>query len=409
MPIGRGLTQIIGWPFLALIAACALHLYFFQHFPPPGAPLNDERVYTSAAVRYAFDLRSGRPQDVLFDDFNNEHPALGKLLYAAGVLTDWDINGYEPVDPNTFASAHDDNFWAQPANARLLTDARITSAILGALAVYVLARINRLAGMLLAVSTPMLVYSSAAFLEAPGVLFSTAAVYMITRGSRDNAPTAGVLIASAITAGMAIASKFYFGIVLAPILYQLAGFRGSHQFARRAVLFLGVSFLAFGLMDLPFFVSGMAKSLALIGHNGLEYASGWGTQSINWPTHWYTEFTLLAFGFRSWFTDPSPFVLTIDPLIGVCAVLGGMLLLRRRSPIAIWLAAAVLFLGAYPVKYPQYTMLGVVPLCLTAAYGMSAAAPLVWKVAVTRIAWPKRLLAAWTDTLSHGNTGWRLG
>jgi hypothetical protein len=361
MPLNRGLTLIAVWPLLILLVAAVLHVYFFQRFPPPELALNDERVYATAATRYAEDIWSGHGSDILSDGFNNEHPVLGKLLYAGGILVDWVVSGHATLDASMPSDS--DEVWSTDPYSRLLSDSRVVSAILGVLAVFTLARMNVIAGLFLAVSTPMLVYSSAAYLEASGVFFSILAMYCATKVSsmgRDGWHT--LVIAAGVAAGMGIASKYYFVLVIPPILFYLTKLGSRRQVARSWLLFLGAATLAFGICDMPFLVSGFAKTSDLVAQNGLEYASEWSAKPAKLSTHWYTEFTLLSQGI-TWFAQPRPFALTIDPVISALGALGGLVLLRQGRVEGVWLAAVSLFLALYPVKFPQYTMLAVAPLC----------------------------------------------
>ena len=79
-----------------------------------------------------------------------------------------------------------------------------------------------------------------------------------------------------------------------------------------------------------------------------------------------------------WLSAPFPhffdnsrtsFLIRPDTLIGLLALAGLPRLLRRQPFYFIWLVTALALLLLYPVKWPQYAMIAITPLCLSAAMG----------------------------------------
>ncbi|MFN2226915.1 MAG: transcriptional regulator, partial [Anaerolineae bacterium] len=145
------------WSFLAAIVLLALLL---RAWAVMRLPLDfDEPTYLEAASDYAAALRAGDWRAIVDYEGNREHPALVKLLYGLVVLALGEEGG--------------------TLVAGLVC--RALSAILGTLAVLVLALFDPLAGGLLAVHTLAVKYTSQVYLEALPHLASLAAVLALSR------------------------------------------------------------------------------------------------------------------------------------------------------------------------------------------------------------------------------------
>jgi Dolichyl-phosphate-mannose-protein mannosyltransferase len=358
-------TRLILVAGIVLLAA-ALHTYFAVRAPVDF----DEPIYTTAAYRYADDIHRGDIGALLSDPFNAEHPALTKLLYAGAILTDWQLHGYVPLSSseqyyydgtgNTFQEGH--------ALARYNTDARTVAWIFGVLFVLLLALYSPLAGLFAALSTVALRYTTDAYLDAPGVFFSTLAILLYLRWKERR--STWLLVVAGAALGLAFAAKYYYALAGVVILIDLiVTYRKALRPALRPALILGVAaFVVASLGDLPLWTQGLGKSAATVSSNGVYYASGASAPSS--ISQWFSTLITLFVGFRSWPAPfPSPFLVRLDSLIGLFAVVGVAVTWRRYSIFNVWLALVCLVLLLYPVKYQQYAALGIAPLCLVAAVG----------------------------------------
>jgi hypothetical protein len=65
----------------------------------------------------------------------------------------------------------------------------------------------------------------------------------------------------------------------------------------------------------------------------------------------------------------SAFVLNVDALISVLALLGAPGLFRKQPIFFCWLATGLVFLLAWTTKWPQYTLIVLAPYSMAAAEG----------------------------------------
>ncbi len=166
--------------------ALLLRLWSAWHLPEDF----DEPIYLQAAYGYAQLLHQGDLQGVIDYPENLEHPPLVKLLYAAGIL----VQG-----PGTQ--------WEQA-----LSSSRVISAVIGAVAAGLVALVDPLAGVFVALQTLLVKYTSQAYLEALPLMASIGAV-IVLRFSKHSLDRWFWL--SAVALGAAAAGKYsYFPIAV---------------------------------------------------------------------------------------------------------------------------------------------------------------------------------------------------
>ena len=153
----------------------------------------DEPTYLEAAFGYADAIRSGDWSAVIDYAGNREHPALVKVLYGLLILALGD-------NPSTLVAG---------------LAGRAFSAILGTLAVLVLALFDPLAGGMLAAHTLAIKYTSQVYLEALPHLASVVGVLALTRAKSGRDRWVWI---SALALGVTAASKFAYLPILFPIL-----------------------------------------------------------------------------------------------------------------------------------------------------------------------------------------------
>jgi hypothetical protein len=134
----------------------------------------DEPVYLEAATQYAAALQTRDWPALLQNRHSIEHPALVKLLYGIGIT----LRG---------------------ADRTALWTARALSLVFGVLQVTLLALLNPLAGLFLAIHTMAIKYTSQAYLEALPAFASLLAIVAYEKSVKS--PLNRWLIVSALALG----------------------------------------------------------------------------------------------------------------------------------------------------------------------------------------------------------------
>ena len=313
--------------------ALLLRLWTAWHLPEDY----DEPVYLRAAFDYAQLLHTGDLQGVIDYPENVEHPPLVKLLYASGILVQG--SGIQ---------------WQQA-----LASSRIISAVLGALAVGLVAMVDPLAGFLLASQTLVVKYSSQAYLEALPLLASVGAVLALrqSKHSRDK-----WFWLSAFALGATAAGKYsYFPIIVVLLYIFLWEKRYSLVSGLLYIALAGLSFLA---LDPALWGNPIQRLIdSLLFHT--QYAQSAHVAEVGYP--WYQPFLWIS---RSWGYDWHPdviFYFGFDGLIAIFAAVGLVLAWKKNRWLFVWAVSGLIFLLLWPTKWPQYTLVLLPAMCLMAA------------------------------------------
>ena len=336
----------------------------------------DEPVYVTAGEHYARALREGDLTAIVEYDDNLEHPILVKLLYGGGIAL---------LGPD-----------ASPQDR--LTVSRLISVLFGTATVALVTGVEPLAGLALALHTMHTKYTSQAYLEALPAFASALCVLAYARsqakGRRDrwfwlSAVALGVTAASKyiyVVAGLVILGWLLWDVkrqarrVYDPLLFGLTA----------ALVFLALNPILWTdplgrLLDSVFFHGGYITSAEVARYN-YAWWKPLDHMAKSWPTLWH----------------PGVFFFAVDELVFVAGLLGlGWFVWRtrlgeamrarlsafplyegltdqvtraERTPararleklILSWFVAGLLFLLIWPTKWPQYTLVTVTPLCLTA-------------------------------------------
>ena len=329
----------------------------------------DEDDYLLAAQHYAEAIRLGDWQEVTSYDYNYEHPPLTKLVYGLSILN---LPVSEPI-PDVPSSAPPARSLPQPH----FRHARQTAAWIGAIQALALAALNPLAGLLLGIHTWQIKYTSQIMLEPLPALFSTLAVLLYAwsraTSSRWRSPA---IVLSAIAFGLSVASKYVYGLaglaILADWTWEI--FRKSQADPPLRLRRSALPIVVWGLLALltffaadPFLWPDPIHRLvtSLTFHSG--YAQSAHVKEAGFPV-WQP---------LVWLSEPVPwhpgtFVVALDLLISVLALLGIARLWRSQRVFALWLLMAMGFLLVWPTKWPQYILVLTAPLCLAGSYGLQA-------------------------------------
>jgi ABC-type sugar transport system permease subunit len=328
----------------------------------------DEDDYLRAGQLYATGFQAGDPGVLLRENYRTEHPELAKIVTGL-VIT--------PLAPARAIA--DRPTTAPPATnlpAPLLAAARTAQAVFGAMAALLLAVVAPIGGLLLAVHTWSIKYTSQVMLEAVPAFFALVAVLAwsaSTRPAMSARVRRGWIVAAAVAFGLACAGKYLYGVaglaIVADWLWRSRPERLRHlasaaRWLRGPVGWIVLSFVVFLLADPYLWPDPVGRLWDSIAYHA-SYATSEAVQETGWPS-WQPLVWLMG---SVPFHDEGTFVLSIDLPITVLALVGLRRLWERQRVFALWLGIAFVFLVAWPTKWPQYLLILSAPLSLSAGFG----------------------------------------
>jgi len=323
----------------------------------------DEDDYLRAAQLYAEIVWDGTWWQLSDVTFNSEHPPLAKLAFGVAIAS------LPPAPEVPERSVTDPAATSLPQPH--LTRARTLSAVLGTLEVLLLALLNPLAGLFLALHTFTIKYTSLVMLEALPAFTSAVAVVAYERSRvYDGKGWNRWLTLSAIALGLTISGKYAYGIAGTVILAHwlltarsaiICNPRSGPPMGLRMVGWCMLALLVFLVTDFYLWSSPLGHLQGSVSHH-LEFSRSFLVQVMHLP------FFMPIVWLFMW-TPGHLNVMPIgpDPLIAVLAVLGIKSLWRRRPLYAIWIVTALFFLFLWPTKWPQYVLILTFPWSLAAA------------------------------------------
>jgi hypothetical protein len=368
----RTLTVVL----LVVILAAGVRAYAAQRLNVDY----DEPVYLSAAVEYAKAMRQGEFKMLAWSEHTYEHPALQKILYGVVLLTQPPLDRLPDNDLPRLAPIASTEAGAWDIAARQL------SIGWGTLAVLVLAWVNPLAGLFLAIDTLSVKYTSEVYLESlpllTGLLCALAYLRWFAAVRRDSAAASRALIwliLSAVFLGMTAAGKYVHAVVGFAILFHflLAVVRREIPM-RTAAFILGwgvlsiVMFLAFDPYLWPHPIARLSKSLLF--HQ--DFQDSRLVQMYHYP-FWQPLRWLSAFSAYYELGPRTAFLVDVDTFLFVSAIMGLPRLHKKEPFFFYWLLIGLIFLLLWATKWPQYTLIILVPFSMAAAHGILT----VWDLA----------------------------
>lgn len=349
---------------------------------------HDEPVYLRDAIAYAQYMRTGQFKMLAWYERTYEHPALFKILYGVSLLTQRPIDKLPDEDlprltPIRQAEARDWNMTG-----------RYVSVFLASLAVAVLAFVNPLAGFFLAVNTLSVKYTSQVYLEALPLLTSLLSALTYLRWFANIRKDPGAinrqaswLVLSAIFLGMTAASKYVYCMVgIAIVLHLVIAFLQKQIPPRVLGWLIGwgllsiLMFFVFNPYLWPHPVNRFVKTLTF--HADFQNSNI--VRLYGYPL-WQPILWLLN---PSRFYNPAPksaFIVDIDTWIFILALVGLPRLFQQKRLFFYWLLVGLSFLLAWTTKWPQYTLVILVPFAVAASEGVTT----IWNLIVKFII-PKR-------------------
>ena len=350
----------------------ALLAFFLRAYLAYTGPIeNDEVVYTENVVQFNLALRQGSWNQILDTTFITEHPPFYKLVYAAALFTSRPILNYVPLNAGDPLSSVP--YWPK------LFSLRLVSAFFGAAAVFLLSLVHPLAGLFLAIDTLGIKYTSVIYLDALPAFASLAAFLSALKALELYQKQARRwkmwLVLSALALGMTAASKYMYAVagfaIIAAIILQ--------GWKQKLPVLLGLA--AWGLLSVAFFFvldpvlwHAPAARLSDSIQFNLNYSVGAHVAEVGYPFWQPIQWLLLSIPHQpnqppAFFYDAGSFFILADSVIFFLAVIGLPALYRKNKPMLLWLVIGMAFLLLWGTKWPQYTLMILAPLCMSAASG----------------------------------------
>jgi hypothetical protein len=371
----KRLSYLVAVILVTLIAA-GLRLYAAQRLNVDY----DEPVYLSAAVEYASAMRSGDLKMLAWSEHTYEHPALSKILFGVVLLTQAPLERLPENDLPRLAPIASTEAGSWNIAARHL------SVIAGTLTALVLACVNPLAGLFLAIGTLGVKYTSEVYLEAlpllTGLLCAIAYLkwFNLVRRQRLPSPRASIwLVLSALCLGMTAAGKYVHTVVgIAILLHFLIAVLRKEVPPRLIIQMIGwgilalIMFFVFDPYLWPHPIARLSKSLVF--HQ--DFQDSRLVEMYNYP-FWQPLRWLSAFSAYYDLGPAAAFLVDVDTFIFVAAIIGLPRLYRQQPFFFYWLVTGLIFLLLWTTKWPQYTTIILAPFCMAAAHGVLS----VWDLA----------------------------
>ena len=322
----------------------------------------DEDDYMRAAQQFTSLIRSGNWKGFLETNYRPEHPPLEKIAYGIVQLSapQKDLVPDHPTDalPNIYLPR------------ALLQPDRILSAVFGTIEVLLLALINPLAGFFLGIHALTVKYTSQIMLESLPSLTSLACILAYLQWKKHAAKKVnGWLVVSAIFLGLTAASKYMYSLVgIAILIDWLLEVRETgtwRRFFGQVVIWGLISVVVFFAADPFLWVDTLTRLKdSLLYH--VAYSSGASEVANAAKPVWEPLITLTS----SSYLTPQAFYIKLDPWITFIAAFGFVDLWKKQRLYVLWFGIALLFLFAWPTKWPQYILVLTVPLSMAAVEGL---------------------------------------
>jgi ABC-type sugar transport system permease subunit len=326
----------------------------------------DEDDYLRAGQEFAHLIRTSNWRGFLETNYRPEHPQLAKIMFGLSILG----LPEEPLIPDVPITA-------QPAETLppdLLNAARRMSTTWGTLTAGLLALINPLGGLLLAIHSFTIKYTSQVMLDGFASLMSTATALAYYFSKRKSGKSKTVfLVASAIFLGMSASSKYLHSAVGFAILidwFITAKENGALQkYFRNALLWGLLSILVFFICN-PFYWADPLASIQTTFEAVTATTTNPNVERASYPM-WQQLMHMSMSVPESWSEDG--FLIRTDGLIFIFAMFGIARTWKKDRFIAIWIFVDAFLLLVWHTKWAQYLLVATAPLSFVAAEGLKEA------------------------------------
>ncbi len=362
----------------AIIGLLALFLRGFLAFSGPIE--YDEPVYVDAARSYAGAFQTGDLAKIISLDKNSENPVFNKLLY--GLVLSWFKDGSQGV------GMHHDTLISEMRGYNKLLALRMLSVLAGSAAVFILSLANPLAGLMLAIHTFAIKYTSVIYLEAVPLLMSVLAVWAFTRflgvGSapaqnQDGRRAWAWIAISAAAMGLATASKYIYAITgIAIAIYALITMAIRRRwFIPKLISWIALSLFFFVLAD-PYLWQEPFTRLSSTLQSSLYFSKEDSVLGARLYPFWQPFYWLAlsipnhALATAPFYERPGNFFILADTIILLLALAGIPRLAKREPLYFTWLVLSLFLLLIWNTKWPQAVLVILPPLCMAAAHGLAS-------------------------------------
>ena len=306
----------------------------------------DEAIYLEASNAVATAIHTGDWSVVFGASINPEHPGLVKVLYGFGISIHGESSGL----------------------IEQLATVRGISLLAGLATVGLAAWVHPVAGLVLATHTLHAKYSCEGYLDALPSFWMACA--MVLAWKHRHSPDHRNMVLAATCWGAAIAGKWLHGLPGIVLLFCMVDWRV------RVRVLLSAVFAAW-LLDPTMWVDPFGRVVAMMSHHD-AYA-----ESLSVPSNIWTPWAFLAMGGPAqWHPEAFPF--SLDGLWMVTGMVGMGYGTLKKDPwsryVTAWFVCCLLFLMVWPTRWPQHTMVVLVPL----SFGCALAAQAIFNFASRR-------------------------
>ena len=325
----------------------------------------DEDDYLRAGQEFAHLIQTSNWRGFLETNYRPEHPQLAKIMFGLSILN----LPEEPLIADVAITANP----ASNLPPGLLKAGRGMSVWWGSLSAALLALVNPLGGLLLAIHSFTIKYTSQVMLDGFATLMSTstALAYYFSKRKEGKAKTT-LLALSAIFLGMSASSKYLHSAVGFAILIDwFLSARQSNEvkkFLRDAFLWGLLAIAVFFLCN-PFYWPDPLGRIQATLEAVRATTTNPNVERANLPT-WQPLLHLSSSVPVFW--NPEGLLLRLDGIIFVFALLGFWITWKKDRFIAIWLLVDLFLLLIWRTKWAQYILVATAPLSLAAAEGIKA-------------------------------------
>jgi ABC-type sugar transport system permease subunit len=325
----------------------------------------DEDDYLRAAQQFSTLIKTRDFAGFLETNYRPEHPQLSKILLGLSLLPEKDY----PLVQDSPTTAGPNVFLPRP----LVKNARMLNAAFGVASTAAISVLNPIGGLLQAVHSFNVKYTSEVMLESVPAFTSFMVVlfYLLWRKEKVSRRRQTTwLILSAVFLGLTAASKYMYAIVGAAVFLDWLLLPRQEKPARGAkwlpALWVLSALLVF-FITFPYLWKDPIPRLLDSVFYHVRYSTGAAeVQSANYPV--WQPINWLFFSPKIWESDA--FIFALDPLITLLALFGLVRLWKKYRVFVLWLMIGIVFLLFWPTKWPQYTILLTAPICLAAAEGL---------------------------------------
>ena len=306
------------WITVALVLGVILLAWTARWFTATHMPLSgDEQIYVPVSAHYADAVAQGRATEILTSRENVEHPLFNKLVFAASIFVG-----------RLGGQAND------------LLSVRYVSIAASAVLTALLAFVNPIAAVGLAIHSIQIQYASQAYLEALPALTIAAAMVTFERARSHGTRW---LLASAVCLGLTAASKYIYAVA-GFALFGFLVWRYRRE-PKWIVVYGGVALFSFLAANPFLWTNPFGNFLETLAFHNRVSGSELVTDYAR-PAWWHI-------GYLSRLTDFYPGILyfSLDTVIFIGGILGLPALWRDSRVYFAWFVIALVFLLLWNTKW----------------------------------------------------------